>query len=567
MSFFDKIIEAVNPELAFKRERFRAAIEVIRQYDAGSRSRRTKDWRAWDGGQNNEIAAALPTLRARSRDLVKNNPFAKRAIQIIAANTVGSGIKPAPEIEGRPAIERRIKEAFRQWSETTECDWEGQNTFYGLQELCMRSIAEAGEVLIRKRRNSNMKIPFQLQVLEPEFIDSSKNYQPLNGGGFIMYGVEFNEQGKRVAYHLYDRHPKEFFEAQSKRVPASEILHVYNVERPGQVRGVPFGVSAMLRLKDFDDYEAAQLVRQKIAACFSVFVQDTGADNITGSLSQDDTERLGRVEPGIIEYLPPGKSIQFASPPPAEGYGEYSTKILQAIAAGYGVTYEALTGDLSNVNFSSARMGWLEFQRLVEKYQKNMLVPMLCDPVWNWFMEAAELRGIVTKKYTARWTPPRREMIDPSKEVKGMSDAVRNGFQSWSETVRQLGHDPEDVIDELKADYAAFDANGFKLECDPRAEGQAQAGAEGEGAERSDMDNVKQLFDAYGVAVRAGSITPTIEDEKAMRQLAGLPPMTAQATSLWNETKGVRKPITLLYEEKQPTGESSESTEDNASDE
>ena len=468
MSIFDKIIEAVSPEYAFKRERFRTALEVIRQYDAASRGRRTKGWRAWDGGQNNEIAQALPALRARSRDLVKNNPFAKRAIQIISSNTVGSGIRPAPEIENKPAIERRLKEYWRQWSETTECDYEGQNTFYGLQEMCMRSIAEAGEVLIRRRRTPKNEIPFQLQVLEPEFIDSSKNYQPLSGGFYIMYGVEFNAAGKRVAYHLYDRHPKEFFEAQSNRVPAEDILHIYNVERPGQVRGVPFGVSAMLRLKDFDDYEAAQLVRQKIAACFSVFVQDTGADALVNGAGKEDTERLGKVEPGIIEYLPPGKSVQFATPPPAEGYGEYSTKILQAIAAGYGVTYEALTGDLSNVNFSSARMGWLEFQRLVERYQKNMLIPMMCDPVWNWFMEAAQLRGIVTRPYTARWTPPRREMIDPAKEVKGMSEAVRNGFQSWSETVRQLGHDPEDVMEELVSDLKSFDENGFMLACDPR---------------------------------------------------------------------------------------------------
>lgn len=561
MSIIDKVIEAISPEMAFKRERFKIAAEALRSFDAATRGRRAKDWRPFDGGQNNEIAMALPTLRARSRDLVKNNPFAKRAIQIISANTVGCGIRPAPEVGGVKELEKKIKDAFRDWSETTKCDYEGLNHFYGLQELCMRSIAEAGEVLIRRRRWPGEDVPFKLQVLEAEFLDSSKNYQPLGGGGYMMYGVEFDENGKRIAYHLYDQHPKEFMQAQSKRVPASEILHIYNMERPGQVRGVPFGVSAMMRLKDFDDYEAAQLVRQKIAACFSVFISDTSADGVVSGASAKDYEELARVEPGIIEYLPPGKSVQFASPPPADGYSEYSTKILQAIAAGYGVTYEALTGDLSNVNFSSGRMGWIEFQRLVEKYQKNMLVPMLCDPVWDWFMEAMEMTGQLKRSYTARWTPPRREMIDPSKEVKGMSDAVKNGFMSWSETVRRLGQDPEDVMEELVGDAAQFDANGLKLEFDLRVPATEQGG-EVTGERNDEMDNVKKLFDAYGVAVRAGSVTPTLDDEEMLRTLAGLPNVTNAVRQLYAKTDGVRQPITLA----QPTPDEPANTgkEDNA---
>jgi lambda family phage portal protein len=214
--------------------------------------------------------------------------------------------------------------------------------------------------------------------------------------------------------------------------------------------------------------KAAQLMRQKIAACFSVFITEN--DNLNPMPDGGEYEPLERVEPGIIEHLPPGKTVSFAAPPPAEGYDAYSKQVLQGIAAGMGVSYEALTGDLSNVNFSSGRMGWIEFQRNIDDWQWMMLIPTFCDKAWEWFVEAAALAGYAKTgvMIEVNWTAPRREMIDPSKEVKALSELVRNGFSSWHSAVKSLGENPDEILKQLINDAKAFDKAELKPACDPR---------------------------------------------------------------------------------------------------
>lgn len=473
MSFIDNIIGIISPKRAFERARYRAASKVMddqfRKFDAASRGRRTAGWGTVNTSINTETAVALPALRSRSRDLVNNNPYAKKAIQVIVANTVGTGIQPGISTirsNGKTRVEA-TKELWRKWAETTECDFDGQRNFYGIQRQAMRTIAEAGEVLILRRRKTGGTLPIQLQLLEPDHLDIAKDIKQLTDSGFIKQGVEFNKDGQRVAYWIHKDHPGEDGYLTSERIPAEDVLHVYDVLRPGQVRGIPFGTSAMLRLKDFDDYEDAELVRQKIAACFAVFVEDADPSSSVGSSDKD--AGIERVEPGIIEHLPPGKRMTFASPPTTQNYDNYSRKILQAIASGYGITYEAMTGDLSNVNFSSGRMGWLEMHRQLSDWQYNMLIPMLCDRVWGWFVDAAVIAtSIRMNDMKVTWTPPRREMIDPLKETQAIQLQARTGVRSMPEIMREQGYEPDQVLQEIKEFNAKLDEYGIILDTDPR---------------------------------------------------------------------------------------------------
>jgi lambda family phage portal protein len=307
-------------------------------------------------------------------------------------------------------------------------------------------------------------------VLEPDFLDSTRD-GPTASGGYILQGVEFDALGRRRGYWLYREHPGSRTVravSGSTFVPEEDIAHIYRVDRPGQSRGVPWGAAAIVKLRDLADYEDAQLLRQKLAACFTAFVT---TPEISASGASEISERL---EPGAIEVLPPGKSVEFASPPGAEGYGEYTANVLRAIAAAFGVTYEALTGNLSSVNFSSGRMGWIEFHRNVEAWQWQMLVPQLCDKVWGWFNAASGLVGGPTA--AATWTPPRREMIDPAKELNAMVTSSRSGLVSISENIRRLGYDPETVLTELANDFKLLDKLDLKLDIDPRKDKQKQEG-------------------------------------------------------------------------------------------
>ena len=474
MNLLDQAVSFFNPVAGAKRARARLLESMfqdnVRRYEAASQSRRTADWRAHSTSSNTEISEASVLLRNRSRDLTRNNPHAKKAVATLVTNVVGSGIKPSIQVGGGRNA-KNTKAAWRKWAETTECDFERRKTFAGIQAMAMRAVAESGECFIRARRDTKaMPIPLRLQVLESDFLDIHRDGLPTTGGGYIMQGIEFDADGRRVAYWLHEVHPGDnriYKSMVSNRVPADEILHVYYAERPGQIRGVPVGVSSMLRLKSLDEYDDAELMRKKVAACFGVFVTDS-ADALPGEANETGGYPIERVEPGMIEYLKPGQTVSLSSPPPSEGYSEYSTAFLRSIAAGYGVTYEAMTGDLSNVNFSSGRMGWIEMGKVIAEYQEQMMIPVLCAGVWDWFKQAATIAGFGKMDAEATWTTPRRPMLDPVKETKGLSEQVRNGFTSWQDAVRQQGDDPELLAAEMKTDADLFVKLGFMLSCDPR---------------------------------------------------------------------------------------------------
>ncbi len=183
----------------------------------------------------------------------------------------------------------------------------------------------------------------------------------------------------------------------------------------------------------------------------------------------DLEERVEANEPGAINYLNPGETISFATPPASTGFSEFTKTQHRAIANGYLMTYEMFTGDLSNVNFSSGRMGWLDFQHQVEDWQYLLLIPKFCDKVYAWFVEAAKIVVGLDSEIiiSATWTAPRREMIDPSKEIAAQRLNVRSGFASWQEIVKQNGYNPEDVIKELIEDQERFDEAGLMPEWSP----------------------------------------------------------------------------------------------------
>ena len=445
-----------------------AAIKAKRQYDAGTVSRRTANWLARSTGPNREIETSLVKLRDRHRDLARNNPWARRAINAVINNAIGPGIR------AQWSNTRRQKR-WSEWFETTACDASGRLDGYGLQALALRTVVESGECLIRRRPrrpDDGLPVPLQLQILEPDYLDHAKT-EALPSGGWISQGVEHDARGRRVAYWLFPEHPGDPITGtgagQSARYPASEFLHIYRLERPGQVRGVPWGTGAMMRLRMLDDYQDAQLERQRLAACFVAFVRETDPTMET----QDEYELLSKLEPGAIELLPPGKDVSFASPPQPNDDKEFTANVLRAVASDYGLSYEVLTNDLSNVNFSSARMGFQEFARNIDAWRWQMLAPQFLNPLAAWFLEAESLAGVTGKAETPLWTAPARTLVDPAKEVPALRDQVRAGFMSLPEAIRKMGYDPDLLIQEQAEFMGKLDALGISFDSDPRRDNPA----------------------------------------------------------------------------------------------
>lgn len=473
-NWFDHAIASVAPRTAARRVLARQAFEALtRGYDGAAKGRRTEGWRAPGTSADTEVGVAGALLRDRMRDLVRNNPHAARAVAVLVNNIVGAGIMPRAA-SGNDTLDRKVDALFARWSATADAD--GQLDFYGLQTLICREMVEAGEVLVRRRlrRSSDgLPVPLQLQVLEADFLDATKS--GVLGAGRLVQGIQFNPIGKREAYWLHAEHPGDAYGAmqnglQSRPVPAIEIAHVYEKQRT-QARGVPWGAPVIRSLRDLDDYEVAELVRKKTEACVTaiVFGDDEAQQGIAPSVVDADGNRVEQFEPGLIAYARGGKDIRFNQPSATGGYADYKRASLHTISAGFRVPYELLTGDLSQVNYSSIRAGLVEFRRQIDAVQWQLFIPMFCAPVWRWYCEAAWAAGLIpTPDVPVEWSPPKFEAVDPQKDAMANLLSIRSGTMTLAEVIARQGRNPDAVLAEIAATNAKLDTLGLVLDSDPR---------------------------------------------------------------------------------------------------
>lgn len=480
MNIIDKAIALVSPSLALKRVTNQAKLQMmdrqVRRWEGAAHGPRFSSFgNAKTESVNQAIARDQRNLVARSQYLTNNNPYAKRAPRLIANNVIGTGIVPTfADLSGKKKNVTSISAAWSEWAGGLSCDYDGNYTFYGLQKLAMKNIVVDGTVfIVRKRVKSSVnRFGIQVLMLGSEYLDRTKH--TYTGGiysndGYDFYGIRYDADNKRVGYWIYERNPLDG-NIKSTLIPAKDIVHLFEVDRPQQYNGVPFAASTILTQKDVDDYADAELMGKKAAACMPIFVTNSDPEASGGGEGEgdEDDDRLEILEPGSINYLKPNEQVTIAQPPQNPGYSEYMKTNYRAIAAGYGCTYEQLTGDFSNVNFSSGRMGWIEFQRNVDDWQHMLIIPKFCEPILKWFLEACEIvLGIKPGTVIATWTPPRREMIDPVKETNALRAQSRAGFKSWQEIVRSQGDDPEVVFRQMEEDYKRFIAANMTPEWSP----------------------------------------------------------------------------------------------------
>lgn len=477
LNLLDRVVGALAPERGMRRARARAQFEKIQAYAGGRQSLRSKQWNAPGTGPNAEIAPALALLRQRSRQLVRDNPYAARAVAILAAHQVGYGIVGRWEDQAAQAL-------WDRWTKTS--DLAGIQTFEGQQWQVARARAESGEALVRlvkltpaQMAARKVPVPLQIEVLEGDFMpeDTISLRDARFADRRVISGVEFDTSGRRAAYWLRRKHPGEMaaylrVDDALDRVPAGEILHIFRALRPGQVRGVPDATSVLLRMKELDDYEDTALARAKTEAMLGVFFtgpeMDVGAADGTGT--QADPFSLD-LFPGVVSQLPPGLEPKFLQPGAAGPFEPLALHHLMAAAVGFGVTYDQLTGDLRQANYSSLRAGKIEFRRMIEQDQWLMFLPRLCDPIGDAFVEAAMLSGALPYRpdgYAREWGPPRFEMVDPAKEVEAAIASVRAGFSTWQNEVAGFGYDPRSQLKQIAEWNAQLDAQGMVLDTDPR---------------------------------------------------------------------------------------------------
>jgi lambda family phage portal protein len=447
-------------------------------YDAVSRSARLANWKYNNSGPNSTITGALDVMQGRSRDMVRKNGLADGALEKMVDNYIGSGIKPLFKTAD-PEFNKFLAKAWRRW--TKEADANGEYDYYGLQALAARSMFEAGDVFkrFRPRRRGDMRsamsVPLQLQVLESEFCPVSKN-ETLGAGRIIQCGIEFDAIGRKTNYWMYREHP---YDMNLRRmslgipvpIPASQIVHVKSVKRPGMVRGEPWLARVLVKLNDLDKYDDAQLVRQQIAAMFAGFVSpDIAGQFATEGDPDDNGVAVGDLEPGSMHAVAPGAEVRFSQPPSVgESYEAFNRQQHRYIAVAVGGLYEELSGDFTSGNDRTWRAAFNSFKRKMERLQYSIFVFQMCEPVlWQWAAMGI-VSGIISPPAgvtiedicDADWFGPAFDYINPVQDIEAQRAEIRAGLSSRAQMVSRRGYDVEDIDNENSTDNARTDRLGL----------------------------------------------------------------------------------------------------------
>lgn len=458
MNLIDRFLMQVSPRRALDRVRSRAKAETLMNFDAATQGRRVHGWKAPGTDADTAAGASRSRLRNLSRDFVRNRPLAARARDVVTGNVVGAGILPSVEMAKADDGQKEAAMAvIRNHLMTAAIDAYGVSYLPALQRQVMNSVFTDGEVLVRRRLRNlafdpGLDLPFQIQLLEADHLDETLTS---HGQNEVIDGIEYGPTGKAVAYHLFDQHPGDMLGAlhgrlKSRRVPASEILHIRKIDRAGQMRGVPWLAPVMLTLGEISDYQEAQILKQRVGALLAFFVEADEDGNVY------DGAPLQEVSPGAVVGLKSGQKVTASEPPKVDGYAEFMREAVRTIAVGLGLTYESF-GDLSNVSFISGRMGRMDMDRAVQGWQQVLIIAQFCEGVGRWTQEGWRLaraaRDLPPVPAKIAWTAPGRPMLDP-KEIDMALAEIEGGLTSLQRKQRERGLDPDEIARERAEDSA-----------------------------------------------------------------------------------------------------------------
>lgn len=479
----------------------RPIVRAVYGYESAGGGRRSTSWRSTVANLNTLLMGAGDTIRAQARQAARSNPLGRNAVNAYAANIIGTGMVPQPKHPD--AAERAmLKLEWDRWCNQSDAD--GTTNLYGQQTIVVREVYEAGECLVRRRPrrlNDGLRIPLQIQLLEPEHLPFTHNI-PSENGNEVKYGIEIDAIGRRTAYHLYRNHPGELggkgADTELVRIPASEILHNFVPLRAGQMRGETAFAPVLTKLLELDAYDDAELLRKRLVTLVIGWIR-RGADGgeVIGTSTTVNGETapagvgFGEVEPGTVLNLPQdGTDMGWNAPADVGGSYENFFRVQDhRLAVGLQLAYEQLTGDTRGSTFSSVRSRLIEVRRLFEQYQYNVFEFQFCRPVWAWFIEALVLAGMIDAAkyaknpefyYDVDWRAQAWPWVDPQADVDSEKEQVRCGFKSRAAVVYERGGDVEAVDGEQAADNKRADGLGLKFDSDGR---QAAAGSPGQVSE------------------------------------------------------------------------------------
>ena len=431
-------------------------------------------WITDPGNAEDDIDLYSSSLRQRARDLFESGGLARSGPTTLKTSVVAWGIIPKPKLDGdylklsddkRTELEKQISREFKLWANNVMCDSSRQQNFYGIQQLAFLSMLMSGDVFALFQMKPNKRTPYQttVRLLEADRIctpesSGDSTSQETEGGGRIIDGVEINQQGEVIRYHIASRSPLASndsseltwtaIDAFGKDTGLPNILHLMTYERPEQRRGVPFVSAEIESLKQFNRYMNSELAANVVSAmltCFITSQEDDGHFGMEDAVNEDqkvsDDDLNLELAPGAIYSLPPGKDIKEVNPLRSNAQFEsFVNTTITTIAASMGIPKEVLIKKYES-NYTAARAALLDFWRSVRVY-RTQFVSQFCQPVYEqWLSEAVASGRIDAPGFFddpaireawcgCMWMGASMGHVDPLKEANAASARIANNIST-----------------------------------------------------------------------------------------------------------------------------------------
>jgi lambda family phage portal protein len=455
-------------------------------------ARELRDWTPSLESADAELLGENTTIAARSYDLERNNGIAAGAIRTQIDNIVGTGLRLAAKPDFR--VLGKTKEWAAEWARNAEAHWRTfadstdfdaarQLNFGGMTVLQMRAAFLAGEglgLVMWLPDRPGAKWATAIQAIDPARLGTCDGMITQT----MRDGVELNDMGEPIAYHIRKTHPGDVFSfgasIEFERVEARtafgrrRVIHLYEKLRAGQTRGKAILASVMGAFKMLDRYQRSELQATVANALIAAFIETPmGGGDIAELFGTPDKYMKERNAAGfdvklegasVIPLFPGDKMSAFNPSRPNTAYSAFVEAVLRYISAGLNMPYELLMKDFSKTNYSSARAALLEAWRYFMA-KRDWIATYWADPIYELWLEEAVSKGIVDAPdfyenraayARCRWIGPGRGLLDPLKEAQASDTRMKMGMSTLEQECAEQGDDWEEVLQQRarERDYA-----------------------------------------------------------------------------------------------------------------
>ena len=473
MNILDRLIGIISPEAAYRRHAFRMALKEGERagYDAADYSRVNSHWFAVNEPAEWTDRSERDILRARARDLERNSDIMNSIISAYKRNVYGAGYR-LRATSGKEETNTLIEAEWLEWCKKQNCDVTGTQSFSALMRTAIERKKIDGGILILKCYTGDGMIPFKLQLIEVDDLDSSV-VSPQNEENRVIGGIEYNRYNRPVGYHIRQYSLDGFSMEQPKFYPAKDVIFYYSKKRPTQVREVSDMAPTLTRVRDINEFIRALAVKERILACLAVFIQRTAPPTLGRTYEgRDDREYQGKtVTPGMIQYLNPGETVQSVQPSGQSTDAERHIKQqMHLLGSGQGLSYEVASRDMSESTYSSARQGAIE-DELTYQEERELLMEVM-DEIFETFvislwlsgrLKAADFWDNKRTYFSHKWIRSPKRWIDPEKEARANMVALQTGQKTWADMAAENGKDWREQVDEIVEILEYGDERGLDM--------------------------------------------------------------------------------------------------------